>query len=329
MATRSKPIVLYDEKKKELINPDSLELFTIFKKAKVNAGKSDSTIYNYESDLMQWMIWILDNQNNISIRDITEDDIEEFIYFCKKNGNNTARIKRRLSSISSMYKTLRMKKIIKENPVDFIERPNKEIKVVRQTYLTQKQVDIMKKKLNEYVESTTTIKAKNNAMTVRLYALFSLSTMARVNAVRNIVWRNIDFDACIVSDVLEKEGKIVDLSFNENIRDLLKELKKYRKENGIEDGGYVFVGTKINGAWMPITSSTAGEWCKKIGEMIDEPTLHPHDFRHSGATLLKNAGMSLEDVSSLLNHAGTDVTNKYYIKKDTTKIQSAKDRFEI
>lgn len=70
-------------------------------------------------------------------------------------------------------------------------------------------------------------------------------------------------------------------------------------------------------------------WCKKIGEMIDEPTLHPHDFRHSGATLLKNAGMSLEDVSSLLNHAGTDVTNKYYIKKDTTKIQSAKDRFEI
>lgn len=81
--------------------------------------------------------------------------------------------------------------------------------------------------------------------------------------------------------------------------------------------------------WMPITSSTAGDWCKKIGEMIDEPTLHPHDFRHSGATLLKNAGMSLEDVSSLLNHAGTDVTNKYYIKKDTTKIQSAKDRFEI
>lgn len=61
----------------------------------------------------------------------------------------------------------------------------------------------------------------------------------------------------------------------------------------------------------------------------DQDTLHPHDFRHSGATLLKNAGMSLEDVSSLLNHAGTDVTNKYYIKKDTTKIQSAKDRFEI
>ena len=132
----------------------------------------------------------------------------------------------------------------------------------------------------------------------------------------------------MVHDVLEKEGKIVDLMFSKEVSELLKELKEYRTEHGIEDGGYVFVGTKINGAWMPITSSTAGDWCKKIGEMIDEPTLHPHDFRHSGATLLKNAGMSLEDVSSLLNHAGTDVTNKYYIKKDT-KIQSAKDRFEI
>jgi integrase len=133
----------------------------------------------------------------------------------------------------------------------------------------------------------------------------------------------------MVHDVLEKEGKIVDLMFSKEVSELLKELKGYRTEHDIEDGGYVFVGTKINGAWMPITSSTAGDWCKKIGEMIDEPTLHPHDFRHSGATLLKNAGMSLEDVSSLLNHAGTDVTNKYYIKKDTTKIQSAKDRFEI
>ena len=80
---------------------------------------------------------------------------------------------------------------------------------------------------------------------------------------------------------------------------------------------------------MPITSSTAGEWCKKIGEMIDEPTLHPHDFRHSGATILKNMGMSLEEVSILLNHSGTDVTNKYYIKKDMTKIYAAKNKYGI
>ena len=52
-------------------------------------------------------------------------------------------------------------------------------------------------------------------------------------------------------------------------------------------------------------------------------------WRHSMATLLKNKGMSLEDVSALLNHANIDVTKKFYIREDKSKIQSEKDRFEI
>lgn len=290
---------------------------------------SPSTVYNYESDFKQWMIYVLDNQGNAPVTELEEEDIEEFLFYCKKHGNNSARMKRRMSTISALYRYLRKKKIIKENPMEFIDRPTKDVAVVKQTYLTPDEVKLMREKLNALVESATTVHMKDNAMTLRLYALFSLSTMARVNAVRNTLWKSIDYENRMVHDVLEKEGKIVDLMFSKEVFELLKELKEYRTEHDIEDGGYVFVGTKTNGAWMPITSSTAGDWCKKIGEMIDEPTLHPHDFRHSGATLLKNAGMSLEDVSSLLNHAGTDVTNKYYIKKDTTKIQSAKDRFEI
>ena len=84
------------------------------------------------------------------------------------------------------------------------------------------------------------------------------------------------------------------------------------------------------------------KWCgsfgiiyeiKKCGNdtryMIGVPTLHCHDFRHSGATLLKNMGMSLEDISELLHHSGTDVTSKFYIKKDTSKIKALKDKFDF
>ena len=79
----------------------------------------------------------------------------------------------------------------------------------------------------------------------------------------------------------------------------------------------------------PVSRGTLNGWSKRIGEMIGVPTLHPHDFRHSGATLLKNAGMSLEDVSVLLSHESTDTTKKYYIKQDTAKIGSAKALFNI
>lgn len=329
MATRSKPLKLWDAEKFKKVNEKSLEYWDKYETNMGIADLSPATVYNYESDFKQWMIYVLENQGNVCVTDLEEEDIEEFLYFCKKNGNNAARMKRRMSTISAFYRFLRKKKIIKENPMEFIDRPKKDIAIVKQTYLTQEQVDLMREKLNAHVESAKTVIGKNNAMTLRLYALFSLSTMARVNAVRNILWKSVDYKDRMVHDVVEKEGYIVDLRFSQEVSGLLTELKNYRNENGIDDGGYVFVGSKVNGNLMPITSSTALDWCKKIGEMIDEPTLHPHDFRHSGATLLKNKGMSLEDVSFLLNHSGTDVTNKYYIKKDTTKIQAEKDKFEI
>ena len=63
--------------------------------------------------------------------------------------------------------------------------------------------------------------------------------------------------------------------------------------------------------------------------MIGVSTLHPHDYRHSYATLLKNEGVSLEDVSTMLNHSGTDVTKKFYIKQDTSKVRKLKDSVVI
>ena len=37
----------------------------------------------------------------------------------------------------------------------------------------------------------------------------------------------------------------------------------------------------------------------------------------------------IEDVSTLLNHSGTDVTRKHYIKEDKSKLQGIKDKFGI
>lgn len=55
----------------------------------------------------------MDNQFNQSVVDLEEDDILEFITFAKEQGNNTERIKRRLSTISAFYKFLKRKKILK------------------------------------------------------------------------------------------------------------------------------------------------------------------------------------------------------------------------
>ena len=317
MPERSKRIVLHNEEKLKQINPETQKLMQKYKIDMSLRDLSPKSIYSYEKDLNQWFIYILDHQFNQSVTELSDDDITEFLYFCKQEGNNVERMKRRMAAISAFYKFLRKKKLIKENPTEFMDRPKKGMPVTVQTYLTPEQVDLMRTKLTEYGD-----------LQLKTYAMFSLSTMARVNAIANLKWEQIDFEARECRDVLEKEGYIVELSFSNEVKDLLLALKKEREDKGINDYGWVFY-SRYNDETKPISNGTLLEWCKKIGNMIGVPTLHCHDFRHSGATLLKNMGMSLEDISELLHHSGTDVTSKFYIKKDTSKIKALKDKFEF
>lgn len=317
MPERSKRILFHDNNKISQINPENQKLMQKYEIDMSLRELSQKTIYAYQNDLEQWLIYILDHQFNQSVTELTDDDITEFLYYCKQQGNNVERMKRRMASISAFYKFLRKKRMIQENPTEFLDRPKKGLPVTVQTFLTKEQVELMKQKL-----------AENGNTQLMTYALFSLSTMARVNAIANIKWNQIDFEERMVKGVLEKEGKIVDLFFSEEVKELLLKLKAEREEKGVNDFDWVFFSGR-NTPSQSINSGTLNEWCKTIGKMIGVETLHPHDFRHSGATLLKNAGMQLEDVSALLNHSGTDVTKKFYIKEDKSRISRLKDKFSI
>ena len=284
---------------------------------------SPKSIAGYENDLNQWFIYIYDNQANQCITELDEDDLTEFFYYCKTEGNNSRRMKRRMSSISAFYKFLQKKRITQNNPMMFIDRPQRDTSITVQTFLTKEQVDLMRQKLLEYEES-----GGYNGLELRTYALLSLSTMARVNAISNIKWDQIDYGARVIDDVLEKEGKIVTLYFSEEVKDLLLKLKQSREDNHIDDGGYVFF-SRHNGIVSAIGTSALTEWCKKIGAMIDVPTLHPHDFRHSGSQLLKLAGCPIEEISEMLNHESIDTTKKFYLRQDKKKIREIKDKFSF
>lgn len=312
----SKRILLYNAEKINEVNPESITLMQKYKVDMCMRNLSETTQCAYETDLRAWLIYVYDYQNNKSVLELNDEDITEFLYFCKCEGNNSERIKRRLSSIAAFYKYLRKKKYIVENPTEFIDRPKRGLQIIKQTYLTPEQVALMREKL---------ISAED--LQLRTYAMLSLSTMARVRAISSIKWEQIDLENKIIKGVLEKEGKLVDLYFSDEVKYLLIQLKLQRESKNINDRGWVFYTGRNNN--KPIGKSTLCSWCKRIGNMIGVPTLHPHDFRHSGATILKNAGMSLEDVSVLLNHESTDTTKKYYIKEDKARISSIKSSYNI
>lgn len=317
MAERSKRICLYNEETAKNINQETLKLFQKYQIDMSIRDLSENTVKQYNADLMQWFIYMHDNQFNLSVLDATEDDISEYYYWRKQQGNNVNRQKRIMSSISAFYKFLRKKRLIKESPVEFIDRPKQGLPIAIQTYLTKDQVQLMREKLEEYGD-----------IQLQAYAFLSLTTMARVHAIASLKWNQVDFDERVCSDVLEKEGKIVELSFSEETKDYLLKLIEYRKENNIDDHGRIFISPYVTDD-KPIQDGTLNSWCKKIGDLIGVPSLHPHDFRHSYATLMKNAGIDLESISEMLNHASVDVTKKFYIKADSSKIRKLKDSVNI
>lgn len=311
MAERSKRISF--DVAKDKINKESVKLFNKYKIDMSIKELSEKTIYNYEKDLFAWFSYIYIFQDNKSVLEIDEDDLTEYFYYRKSEGNNTRRLKRIMSSISAMYLYLKKKKISKENPMEFIDRPRKDNDVVIQTFLTQEQVNLMLTKLKEF------------DLQIETYIVVGLSTMARVNALSNMKWEQVDWSNMSVNGVLEKEGYIVDLDFDEYSKELLLKLKKEREEKGI-DCEYIFISL-YDKKYSNVTNSTCNDWCKKIGKLIGVPTFHNHDLRHSGATILKNNGASLEDISKMLNHSSTDVTLKHYIKADSSKLKESKSKF--
>lgn len=317
MVERSKRICLYDQNKAKKINDETLKLFQKYQIDMSIRDLSENSIKQYNSDLMQWFIYMYDNQFNLSVLEATDDDLEEYYYFRKQRGNHVNRQKRVMASISAFYKFLRKKKYIKESPTEFIERPKQGQAITVQTYLTKEEVQLMREKLEEYGD-----------IQLQAYAFVSLTTMGRVNAIANLKWSQIDWDERIFSDVLEKEKKVVEFSFSEETKEYLKKLIKYREDHNINDYGWVFISPYVDEN-TPIANGTLNMWCKKIGEMIGQPTLHCHDFRHSYANLLKSEGVDLEDISTMLNHSGTDVTKKHYLKIDTKKVRKIKDSINI
>lgn len=326
MAQLGKKIHFSDSEKISKVNNETLQLWKKYKVDMTLRELSQNTIDAYYNDLTHLWIYTLDNFDNVSIKELSEDQLTEFFYYCKTEGNNSRRVKRRMSSIAAFYKFLRKKKLIAENPMEYIDRPKKDTDVIAQTFLTKEQVEYMFSCLQDNVDNSKTDLAKNKAIRLKCYAVLSMSTMARVTAISTLRWEQVDFEERTINEVLEKEGKLVTLYFSEYAKECLLELKSHNESIGFDDFGYIFP-SRVEG--QHVSSTTLSEWCKSIGKMIDIDSLHPHDFRHSGSQIMKLNGASVEDISALLNHSGTDVTIKHYLRVDKKKVQQTKDEFGI
>ena len=254
---------------------------------------SENTIKSYNNDLKKFNNYFKDK----SISKIEESNIKNYIKYLKQENNDNRTITHNISTLRSFYKFLLIEKIIKNNPMEYIELP-KTKKSLPKTHSIEEIDNLLDIKL------TDSFSYRNKAMLELMY-----SSGLRVSELVNVKIHDIDISNCIIR-IMGKGSKerIVPLG-DYAIRYIELYLKEHREKlikKEIND--YLFLNNHGN----KITRQGFFKILKSIAKEKNIKTeFSPHTLRHSFATHLLNGGADLRSIQEMLGHSDISTTQIY------------------
>ena len=148
-------------------------------------------------------------------------------------------------------------------------------------------------------------------------------------------WKHIDFSTgkILIEQALDRFGNVKSTKGNKRIIfkapvELLEILKKWKIQQqeelklfGIRQSQKQFVFTyndRTNNINKPLHTDYLNYRMKSVRKRHPElPPASPHKLRHTGATLAKQAGVSLDTISEALTHSDKQITKIYVNTADT------------
>ena len=224
---------------------------------------------------------------NVSIDDITPEDIEKFIHNVKKRGIKPATVRHYLQVLRRMYNYL--------SEIDLYDQRNPASKVkvsVPDNTVVEALTPEECKRLKE-VCNKENIKYNGGYL-----ILFALYTGLRASSIFRLKWEDIDLEKKFVRLKETKNRKQSTIILSDLAVDLLKSVSHTDE--------YVFPSPfggqrkDIRRAWKKV---------KKKAEI--RPYIRFHDLRHTFATMLAESGVDLQVISQMLTHSSITVTQKY------------------
>jgi integrase len=199
-----------------------------------------------------------------------------------------------------------------DNPARGVKR-NEEVK--RERYLSGEEIARLTKALSEHKDQTV-------ANIIRLLLL----TGARRGEVFQAEWSQLDLDGevWVKPSAMTKQAKLHRVPLSDGAVALLKGIHEAapRDSAGNLKSKYVFPGprsgqpmTEIKDEWRAIAIA-AGLYdeappAKKGGKPVKVVNCRIHDLRHTYASLLVSAGLSLPIIGALLGHTQASTTHRY------------------
>lgn len=183
---------------------------------------------------------------------------------------------------------------------------------------------------------------KNDRMELKDYALFYTTFFLsdRKSETYALQWKHINFakNEILIEQALDKFGNVKSTKGNKKtlfkapkelmniLTDWKIEQKKQLKLFGIRQNEKQFVFTynnRTNGINVPLHIDYLNHRMNSIRRRHPElPPASPHKLRHTGATLARQAGTSLNAISEALTHSDIQIT-KTYVNTTETVNQTA------
>lgn len=255
------------------------------------------TVRNYRLDLMDFGRWA--GRNAIDPLCATRKDMRSYLGDLDRARYCRRTINRRLSSIRSFFKWMLASGFVESNPADVISGP----KLARNLPHAIPPND-MARLLRVWREGNKPVDLRNRAILEFLYACG-----ARVSETSGLLLSNVDFDAAQVR-VFGKGSKERIIPLHSMAIASMREYLYHARPELLGDKQclYFFVSTRGN-AVSPDALRKLFKQSLALAGL--DPTLTPHDMRHTFATDLLEGGADLRSVQEMLGHASLSTTQIY------------------
>lgn len=289
------------------------------------ASKEPSTCASYLHRVYTMLRYFTTNPKTYDFSQLNEEMVSRFLTHIrtrKRNGTTeeTSFAYRQMmwTVLNSLCKYLTRKKIIPENPMDYIDRPT--------NYDTVKRIRVTKEDIKAMIEGTNGDVINGQRISEvwktrdRLVIVLLANTGIRREALCEIDIEDIDLAAKLLT-VTDKRHKTRQYHLNDYTIQTITKWLEYRKtivSSDLQTHALIIsrLGERLNG-------QAIGEIIEKYSITYLGKRLTPHKLRSAFCSILYDETKDIEFVRDAVGHASTTTTQMYIVKGDNAQSQAA------
>lgn len=264
---------------------------------KLERNYSDRTIGNYRMDLEQFRSFMSGLDSQLDFLTADKDVVRQWVVSMMENGCKPSTVNRRLSSLRSFYRFLRIRGITSESPASKVQGPKGDKPLP--SFVREADMDRL---LDDTSLGDGFIGIRNRAVIATLY-----ETGMRLAELVGLNDADVDFSSHLIK-ITGKRNKQRLVPFGQDLLAILEEyLNARQREFGVRHDAF-FLSPK--GERIP--RHQVYHLVKDSLTMVSSvQKKSPHVLRHSFATAMLNHDAELEAVRELLGHDSISTTEIY------------------